>query len=202
MDAERTNDAAALLLRPCYLFTREEVLANPCPVPAEAGVYAWYFDDVPARVPTDGCVTLDHHTLLYVGISPGKPPTNGRGPSRQTVRTRLRYHYRGNAYGSTLRLTLGSLLADDLGIELRLVGSGTRLTFGAGEAQLSDWMSRHARVCWLETSEPWLLEHDLLKHHVLPLNLDQNSHSPFRRTLSSIRGAQRAKARTLPVLST
>lgn len=200
MDEELTNNAAALLLRPKKLCTRDEVLASPSPVPAKAGVYAWYFDDIPAGVPTDGCVTFDGHTLLYVGISPGKPPANGRGPSRQTVRSRLRYHYRGNAYGSTLRLTLGSLLADDLGIELRLVGSGTRLTFSSGEADLSDWMSRHARVCWLETPEPWLLEHDLLQHHVLPLNLDQNGHSPFQRTLSAIRGAQRARARSLPVL--
>lgn len=201
MDAERTNHAAALLLRPRYLFTRDEILAKPCPVPAQAGVYAWYFNDIPAGVPTDGCMTFDGHKLLYVGISPGKPPANGRGPSRQTVRNRLRYHYRGNAYGSTLRLTLGSLLAEDLGIELRLVGSGTRLTFGAGEAQLSEWMSEHARVCWTETAEPWLLEHDLLEHHVLPLNLDQNGHSPFQSTLSAIRGAQRARARTLPVLT-
>ena len=50
--------------------------------------------------------------------------------------------YRGNAYGSTLRLTLGCLLADQLGIELRRVGSGTRLTFGDGEQALSEWMRR------------------------------------------------------------
>ncbi|RYC05745.1 hypothetical protein EUA94_17755 [Nocardioides zhouii] len=200
MDVEPTHEAAALLLRPHRLFTRDEVLGHPCPVAATPGVYAWYFDEVPAVVPTDGCVRHDGHTLLYVGISPGKPPANGRGPSRQTVRSRLRYHYRGNAYGSTLRLTLGSLLADDLGIELRLVGSGTRLTFASGEAELSRWMGRHAHVCWLETPEPWLLEHDMLQHNVLPLNLDQNGHSPFRQTLSAIRGAQRARARSLPVI--
>ncbi|MET8121086.1 GIY-YIG nuclease family protein [Micromonospora sp. NPDC005189] len=68
--------------------------------------------------------------LLYVDISPKAPPGNGRPPSRQTIRGRIRYHYRGNAAGSTLRLTLGSLLAGELGIGLRRVGSGNRLTFG------------------------------------------------------------------------
>ena len=39
---------------------------------------------------------------------------------------RIRYHFRGNAEGSTLRLTLGCLLIKPLGIELRRVGSGKR----------------------------------------------------------------------------
>ncbi len=46
-------------------------------------------------------------------------------------------HYAGNAEGSTLRKTLGCLLADELGIELRRVGSGTRKTFVDGEHRLS-----------------------------------------------------------------
>ncbi|MEU1194017.1 GIY-YIG nuclease family protein [Streptomyces sp. NPDC005859] len=42
--------------------------------------------------------------------------------STQNLRKRVRYHYRGNAAGSTLRLTLGCLL----GLDLRRVGSGKR----------------------------------------------------------------------------
>lgn len=49
--------------------------------------------------------------LLYVGISPKAPPSNGGAPSRSTLRKRLQTHYRGNAEGSTLRKTLGCLLA-------------------------------------------------------------------------------------------
>jgi hypothetical protein len=36
----------AVLLTPIKLWTRTEVLARPCPVPASAGVYAWF--SVPA----------------------------------------------------------------------------------------------------------------------------------------------------------
>lgn len=64
--------------------------------------------------------------------------------STQNLRKRVRYHYRGNAAGSTLRLTLGCLL----GMELRRVGSGKRMTFGkAGETALSQWMAENTRVC-------------------------------------------------------
>jgi hypothetical protein len=85
--------------------------------------------------------------LLYVGISPKAPAANGRTPSRQNLRTRLRYHMRGNAEGSTLRLTLGCLLADELGLHLRRVGSGKRFTFCDGEKRLSDWLVENAKDC-------------------------------------------------------
>ena len=45
-------------------------------------------------------------------------------------------HFTGNASGSALRLTLGSLLAQKLGIRLERTGSD-RLMFGTGEDQLS-----------------------------------------------------------------
>ena len=48
------------------------------------------------------------------------------------MRERIRYHYQGNAEGSTLRLTLGCLLSEELDIELRRVGSGKRMTFAEG----------------------------------------------------------------------
>jgi hypothetical protein len=60
---------------------------------------------------------------------------------------------RGNTSGSTLRLTLGCLLADDLGLKLRPVGRTGRLTWGPGEDTLSEWMSRNAFVTWIEREQ-------------------------------------------------
>lgn len=177
-----------------------DVLATPCPIAAAPGVYGWWFDLVPHGVPTDGCEHQDRWTLLYVGISPKRPPMNGRQPSSQTVRSRIRYHCRGNAAGSTLRLTLGVLLADELDIELRRVGSGGRYTFSVGERQLTEWLTEHARVSVALRTEPWVLEEELIAFLRLPLNLDQNSH-PFRPTLSAMRRAARASAAAKPVLS-
>jgi hypothetical protein len=144
-------------------------------------------------------VTSDGKVLLYVGISPKAPPTNGRPASRQNLRTRLRYHMRGNAEGSTLRLTLGCLLSEELGRELRRVGSGNRLTFCDGEKLLSAWLAENAFVTWEVTPEPWLLKHTLISAVPLPLNLDQNASHAFCSTLAGVRRAARDAARILPV---
>jgi hypothetical protein len=71
--------------------------------------------------------------LLHARISPRQPPRNGSPSSQQTLRQRLRTHYAGNAEGSTLRKTVGYLLAGELDIQLRRVGSGTRKTFVEGK---------------------------------------------------------------------
>jgi hypothetical protein len=112
------------------------------------------------------------------------------------------YHYTGNAAGSTLRLTLGCLLAGRLGIQLRRVGSGQRLTFAAGEAKLSAWMADNAFVTWVETERPWLAEQQLITSVNLPLNLDQNRQHDFHQQLTLVRADARMAARTLPVVST
>jgi hypothetical protein len=175
------------LLNPERLFSRAEILSRPCPIPAKRGVYAWYFSAIPDGVPTDGCLSVDGHTLLYVGISPKNDS------SSQNLRKRITYHYRGNAEGSTLRLTLGVLLAQQSDFPLRRVGSGNRMTLThLGEQWLDQWMAEHAKICWVEDTAPWVLEDDLLRRVSLPLNLQGNSHHGFSARLSEIR--QRAKA--------
>lgn len=146
----------------------------------------------------NGCFVVDGLTLLYVGISPKQMP-EGR-TSKQTMRSRIRYHYTGNAEGSTLRLTLGCLLAEKLGIELRRVGSGKRMTFTLeGEKKLSAWIADNAYVAWTEHPRPWELEAQLITSLSLPLNLDQNRHHGFSAELSSIRSQARDRARQLDI---
>ncbi|MFE9387035.1 GIY-YIG nuclease family protein [Streptomyces sp. NPDC007025] len=179
---------ADALTRPGQLWSAGEVLSRPGPVPGVAGVYGWHFEEAPHP-------DLPSGRLLYVGIAPRHMTTR---TSTQNLRKRVRYHFRGNAYGSTLRLTLGCLL----GLELRRVGSGKRMTFTkAGEAVLSEWMAEHARVCWLEHPEPWTVEAELISSLDLPLNLDQNRHNSFHPRLTELRSQARQRARELPVTS-
>ena len=199
-DSGETEEAAQGLIHPNRLWSCAEVLDRECLLPRTPGVYAWYFDQLPPTVPGEPCHTFEGRYLLYVGISPKPPPKNGAAPSTQTVIKRLRYHYRGNAAGSTLRQTLGCLLAAEIGVELRRVGSGNRMTFGSGEARLSEWMAEHTRVACVRHEEPWNLEHHLIDNYSLPLNLDQNRLHAFHSVLSKLRREAKDRARTLPVL--
>ena len=190
------------LVAPKRLWCRDEILSASCPVPAEPGAYSWFFLSPPQSIPVEGCLTCQDKVQLYVGISPKKPPANGRPASRQTLRQRIRYHYQGNAEGSTLRLTLGCLLAQDLGVELRRVGSGRRRTFGPeGESRLSGWMAEHAFVTWVTQPAPWELEDHLIEELSLPLNLLGNASHPFYPALTALRAAARRRAELLPVLA-
>jgi hypothetical protein len=178
--------AIEALLAPPSLWTREEVISRPSQVPKTAGVYAWYFRQLPGAVSVDGCHRWDGMPMLYVGIAPKRPYRDGR-QSKSHLHQRVRYHYTGNAEGSTLRLTLGSLLSDALGIQLRRVGSGTRRTFSDGEQRLSEWMAENAFVCRLEDGEPWFIEELLIERYDIPLNLDQNKRNRFHPELTAAR---------------
>jgi GIY-YIG catalytic domain len=179
---------------PERLFSRADVLQRPSPVPAANGIYAWYLRDVPAVVPTDGCLTFDGKTLLYLGIAPEN------ANSRSSLSSRIRQHYRGNASSSTLRRTLGVLLEDQSGFPLRRVGSGRRITLThAGERFLDEWMARNAFVAWAVHPEPWIIEHGLLRQLSCPLNIKDNGHHAFASVLKGMRAAVLERARKMPI---
>jgi hypothetical protein len=188
------------LTKPSRIYNRTECLERNGPIPKDSGVYAWYFKETPPRVPLDNCVVHAGLHLLYIGISPSKPPRQSK-PSSQNLSKRIKYHYRGNAEGSTLRLTLGCLLSETLGIELRRVGNGKRMTFHNGENKISQWMSDNAFATWAVHPEPWRIEEYAVKQISLPLNLRKNEHHPFHRILTSIRRQARRKARASPIIN-
>lgn len=181
---------------PDKTFSRTEVMSRPTPVPAVNGVYFWWFKEIPPCVPTEGCLTHEGYTLLYVGISPDK---KGKPNSRANLKTRIKTHYSGNAEGSTLRRTLGVLLAKESHFPLRRVGSGTRTTFThLGEQWLDLWMEENAKVCWIPHEEPWVLEGTLIATVSLPLNIQGNKH-PFKTVLSAMRSRAMAEAKLMEI---
>jgi hypothetical protein len=197
--SDQVGDEVAAFLKPAQLFSRREVLDRPSPVPACAGVYGWWFRRLPAQIDVGRCACEHGLTLLYVGISPASPPTNGRPPSRQNLRKRLRQHSARTAAAFTLRRTLGCLLADDLGLQLQPVGSsGRRTNFGVGEQMLSDWMADNAFVSWVPREQPWELERELIQAVDLPLNVRGNQQNPFYLVLTQARARCLAQARASP----
>ena len=187
-------------LNPPRVYSRQEALARPSPVPAAGGVYGWWFRQMPPLVDARDCRRHGELRLLYAGISPRQPPRNGRPSSQETLRQRVWTHYAGNAEGSTLRKTLGCLLAEELGIQLRRVGSGNRKTFVEGEQALSAWMADNAFVSWVVREHPWELEDRLIAAVDLPLNLEGNSRNRFHQVLTQMRAGCAAQANALPVM--
>ena len=124
----------------------------------------------------------DGKTLLYAGISP-KNET-----STQSLKKRITTHFRGNAEGSTLRLSLGVLLCSQSNYPLRRVGSGKRKTFThMGEQWLDNWMQQNAFVVWVNHEKPWEVEREIINGISLPLNIQHNERHEFSNTLSAMR---------------
>lgn len=191
------------------LFGRSEVARRGSQPPRAAGLYAWYFKSPPSGLDTSGCYrSEDDLTLLYVGISCRQTPSSDRPMTNATLRNRLSQHFNGNAFASTLRLSLGCLLADEIGIELRRVGSGARRIFvdvdgtnlRAGEERLNAWLDQNAFVCWETDSEPWVLEKALLATGPrLPLNIQGNPYPELYEPLQAVRRLANQHAKSAPV---
>jgi len=192
---EKLEDLKQTLLRSARLYTWAELAMSKDLPPAKSGVYAWFFASAPLEVPVENCIQRGDRHLLYVGISPSS------SASGETLRSRIRYHFRGNAEGSTFGKTLGCLLESRLGTVLRRVGSGKRMTFGPQEPALTRWIAETAAVAWIESAKPWVLEKHILATVGLPLNIDDNDGHPFRLRLREIRDSARRRARQLPILA-
>ncbi|MDG4666329.1 GIY-YIG nuclease family protein [Mycobacterium sp. 236(2023)] len=203
ISAKRAADAVAKFLA-AQRYTRDEVFADPGPVPPQPGAHGWWFRQIPGEIDTSGCEQRDGWTLLYVGISPGPPRADGKPQTPQDLRKRIRYHFgAGNASadGSTLRKSLGVLLGEELGFALRRIGSGKRQTFAGGEATLTQWMAENASVSWVLHPEPWYLEPKLINALDLPLNFQNNDRNAFAPTLKKLRKDAAVKAGKMRVLA-
>ncbi len=170
-------------------------------VPAARGIYGWWFECGDLSLPTSDCLSCDGRFLLYLGISPDSSTSGGN------LRKRIGSHFTNNASGSTLRKSLGTLLAAQSGLPLRRVpaskpGKPNRVTLThEGEQWLDRWLDLSARVAFIEHPEPWTVEEGLLQEVSCPLNLDDNAHHPFHGTLSSLRRKAMAAARLAPIAS-
>ena len=183
------------------LFSCEQLAANQHIIPDRSGIYAWYFKEIPpGLVGIEKCYTREGLTLLYIGIVPKLP-----GGLRHLRHRIYGDHLTGNAYGSTLRRSLGCLLSQKLGIQLRRIGTVNRMIFCvgetcSGEALLTDWMINNAYVTWHVHNQPWLIETGIIANNFLPLNIQHNANNENYSILKEIRKQAKQKARTLPIV--
>ncbi len=180
---------------PPYSLTAERILhprrltrpSDANKSPREKGIYGWYFAPGTLPVPEAQYETTDDYELLYVGIAPKD------AVSKSLLRPRLVRHATGDASRSTLRLTLGVLLADELGLTLGI--HQTRRNWGPdGEDRLTRWMNEQARIAWAVDPAPWVVERELLINATLALNIDGRTDS-FAKQLKDRRNEARRAAR-------
>jgi hypothetical protein len=181
---DEVEAATAALVHPNRLWSRAECISRPSPMPAAPGLYAWFFRELPPGVDATGCAQFGDCTLLYLGIAPTRAMGRNGLPSRNSLRSRIRMHYAGSAEGSTLRLTLGALLVESLGLRRR---AGSSKSFGEGERKLSEWMGQNAYVAWIVRPEPWVIEPSVIGRLFLPFNLAHNRYHPFHDQLAAAR---------------
>jgi hypothetical protein len=169
------------LTHPDHLFSVAEAKARPNSIPAQAGVYGWWFDETLPRAPREGLRQKGAFALAYIGIAQSGPQ------SRRTLRQRIANHCRGPIATSTLRRSLTAILEDALDLHPERRDNGKVYLRGGEEERLTEWMSQHARVAWVAHSAPWKLESAILKSGLaLPLNIQGNAHA-FATALKKLR---------------
>jgi len=184
MNPPRFEGLIPKLTAPDRLYAPSEILAA-IKDRAATGVYAWWFKGLPANVPLNDAVVLGEWTLLYVGTS------------TRPIRERIRDHLRPDSSRSTLRLSLGCLLSDQLELKLRVcrtVKGKPKFDLGDGESALAAWMESNARISWVEHPEPLVLESYLISVLKIPLNLDGNTRHPFCQVLGNLRSTLKQRA--------
>ena len=182
---------------PSNLYSRSEMISNPCPIPETGGLYAWYFKEIPPKVPTEGCIVKDGKTLLYIGISPARKNSNANLRSR--IKT---MHLKSIAEFSTLRFSLGVLLAEKSKFPLRMKIRERKTFTHPGEEWLNNWMEENAYVCWATHRAPREVEEKILKSRkvLLPLNIQSNRCNPFKKELLAMRKTAKNHAKTMPTV--
>ncbi len=146
----------AAIMKPPKLWSRSDLGDMQTDPPQRPGVNAWWFDDDLGRSLPDVIIWRGWR-LLYVG-------------STNNLQRRIHQHFERTARQSTLRLTVGSILEHKLKLAVTPM-AGDRQSFGETEHKLSAWLSRHARVSWVESRRATELKSAALLALTLPLNL-------------------------------
>lgn len=120
--------------------------------------------------------------IIYVGIS-----------KRSLKKRDYRQHLSGNARGSTLRKSLGTLMGLERKYSKKEEGTSKYKFTPECEARLSDWMSINIVFYHLVVENPGPQEQELIECYNPPLNISGNKNTvnaKFRQELRKMRSAK------------
>ena len=178
------------------MYPRKYVLSKNSSCPRANGIYAWYFKNNLFEFPNQKNISKHkNYSILYIGIAPS------RLTSKSNIRKRIFNHFRGTAYGSTLRLSLGILLSNKSKFILRRIKNKKMIRFtDEGEDWIDNWLEKNSLVSWFANQHPWKIEKNLINKLYLPFNIQGNLNNPFKSTLIDLRKNARERATNLPVI--
>jgi hypothetical protein len=154
----------------------------------QPGLYAWWADNAGAETLSCGLGEKVLSGRIYAGLTGATKWPSGR-TGKSTLRSRIAgNHLRGRIRGSTFRLTLAAVLADELG----LVPTEPKRLANASEQMLSDWIDRHLSVAvhpFPDADTLADLERLVLAQLDPPLNLDGMPPTAARARLAKLRSS-------------
>jgi hypothetical protein len=170
-------------LNSLHLLPAASIVAAPHQVPPDMGTYFIFFDSGQLLLERSGYlefdddfpISIDGFDLLYVGATMSQ------------LRKRVLDHLTGNSRASSLRMTVGAVLALELGLEPIGDGSRTYFHFGDGEQRLTDWLVAHTRVAFVLTDDPFGDEKRAIAAAPVPFNISERKRHPYSKYLMSLR---------------
>lgn len=165
--------------------TKALLTATPRPMPEalgepSRGIYAWWgVQSVPWP---SGFPTVMPERPLYVGKA-----------QNESIGDRLKFHL-ASTRGSAPRRSLTGLLLDALSLRTHVVLRDLKRPskFGMdalGERLLTEWMTEHIRLTWVELEAPGSTEEDIIRHLHPPLNDTHATGSPYIAPMRHLRKA-------------
>jgi hypothetical protein len=170
-------------LHPIALYASQKVVSDAAVGADVRGVYGVFFKRTERVLERCGYLDFDQRMpveahegqLLYVGAS------------LDPLRRRVLAHLSGSSQGSSLRMTLGALFAEDLGLDPISDGRRNYYHFGSGEGRLTEWIVENSSVGFYASDDPYGIERQILTDVAVPLNIEYRKRHPFSRYLMGLR---------------
>lgn len=140
---------------------------NPMMIPDVPGLYAMLLDHPEALEPA-----LEQAGLKLEPVRLGRRAVLYIGASEDSLRRRIKCHLSDDTCRSTFRMSLGAVLAEQLGLEARPIPRQSYFGFEpASEQTLSRWIGDHVSVAIRPAIGARAKESQLIRAEQPPLNI-------------------------------
>jgi len=159
-------------------------------LPDSPGLYFWYYKNIDElfskeqkeKLYLDSVIKSNGYFLLYIGIAKG-----------QSIKQRIIDKHLNSAHVSTLRHSIGSLLANKARLKPSLIVEAGKFAIDKDwrvEKRITEFLKENAKISWIIDENPNGLETFLLgdyRRYSLPLNINNNLNHPFCEILMGLR---------------